>query len=320
MLGTPRSPTSSIDTMDSERTLPMQLEASDPLRSHLPSHLLSQSTRRHCPTVARNPKTGKIVHGSIWEECQSLEEVSYLTIESKLVAGVPLYECQVHSSGMVPQTPHSVTDSLSSTSPPFGFHQNHNNSGGNSGCVNISPAVENPPRSVSTRPPSPVFPARPPSPINRNPPISNGSSSAHAVSLAYSPYTTSSQTCCYPVYMPNMPWLAPSPISTNPPAAGFFDGTSVLACYLPSQTSIQSMPFMAPPEFGMAHQQPAQTPLPSQQQGFSPQMTFVPQQTVQIRMSVPGQQNNLQTQQQGVSQFPAMMDPSEWAIASGLIP
>ncbi|KAH9278322.1 Histone acetyltransferase KAT6B [Echinococcus granulosus] len=339
MVATPCSPTSSVDTLDSELTLPMRQETFH-RRLRLPTHL--RNCCKGCSLLTRHLKMAMTVDGSAWLECEPLgqraERVTYHHVEAKPFVGEPLHccrvdECQVYTATLVPQTPYS-TDSLSSTSPPFVFHNS----------TSISPTVEVPSVSTSTtvtiqqnpHPPSPVFPARPLSPIQLPPPPPppdgvNASSNSSTQSPFVYPTYTPPQPCC-PMYVSGVAWMAtPHHFSSAfipPPAPAFFDpatGAPMFAYCLPAQPTpplpptpspIQQVPlqtFLPQPDQALLCPPPPPSPaLLSQQQVFPPQMGYVPTQPIPI----PEHQNQHQQQQfqQLQPQFPLMMDATDWVL------
>ncbi|KAL5969417.1 hypothetical protein TSMEX_002832, partial [Taenia solium] len=346
MVTTPYSPTSSVDTLDSDRTLPMRYETSAQ-RLHLPSHL--RTCRKRCSLLTRCLKMAMTVGGPVWSECEPLEQqvkqMTHLHVEAKPVVGETLHccrveECQVYTASLVPQTPYS-TDSLSSTSPPFVFHNS----------TSISPAVEIPSISTSTtvavqqnpHPPSPVFPARPLSPIQLPPPPPpplpppdgvNGSSNVSTQSpFVYSSYTPP-QPCCS-MYVPGVAWMAtPHHFSSTfvppptHPSPTFFDpttGAPVFACCLPPQptpplppppSQVPQVPlqtFLPQPDQALLYSPPPPPPPPpltSQQQAFTPQMGYAPTQPMPI---LEHQNQHQQQQFQHLQpQFPLVMDATDF--------
>lgn len=345
MVTTPCSPTSSVDTLDSDRTLPMRYETSA-RRPHLPVHL--RTCRKRCPLLTRRLKMANTVDGPVWSECKPLEQqakqVICVHMEAKPVVDEPLHccrvdECQVYTASLVPQTPYS-TDSLSSTSPPFVFHNS----------TSISPAVEIPSISTSTtlaaqqnpHPPSPVFPARPLSPIQPPPlppppdSINGSSNDSTQPPFVYSSYTPP-QPCCS-MYVPGVAWMAaPHQFSSAfvpPPthsAPTFFDpatGAPIFACCLPPQPPLPPPPSQVPqvplqtfppqPDQALLYSPPPPPPPPptitSQHQAFTPQMGFVPTQPIPI---LEHQNQHHQQQFQHLQpQFPLMMDATEWVLGA----
>uniref|UniRef100_A0A0R3WP38 BAH domain-containing protein n=1 Tax=Hydatigena taeniaeformis TaxID=6205 RepID=A0A0R3WP38_HYDTA len=341
MVATSCSPTSSVDTLDSERTLPMRLDTTD-------GHLHCCACHKHSSLPTRCLKMAKTVDSPVWSECQLLEpqakQVTYLHIEAKPVVGEPLHccqvdECQVYTASLVPQTPYS-TDSLSSTSPPFVFHNN----------TSISPAVEIPSISTTTvavqqnpHPPSPVFPARPLSPVQPppHPPPDNvnGSNGSTQSPFVYSSYTPP-HPCC-PMYVPGVAWMTTphhfSSAFVPPPAhptPAFFDpttGAPIFACCLPPQptpppppSQVQQVPlqtFLPQPDQTLLYPPPAPpSALTPQQQAFTSQMGYASPQPLPILEHQNQQQQQQQQQQQPFQQLqpqlPLMMDATEWVLGA----